>query len=219
MPILSVQNIDTLLKQRVVKRKCNTKELIEISSKWRWNTMLLVLEHRMWHISKIIWVGVEALILLPFWPVTSKRVVWRLRLHRGSLATTGRITFLELMVTLDLFRTSVPSVCWHLSVVEGIECSVDPKGYVSGNISSWQGHPSWTGRRGRTRPRSAPSFGWDVKPRSRVLRCPPSVHVKNPNLSPRGSVWSKFPAPGSPISFPHLFSFLFRKWPVAVNRK
>ena len=41
-----------------------------------------------------------------------------------------------------------------------------------------------------------------------LFRCSPSVHVKNPNLSPRGSVRSKFPAP------PHLFSFLFHKWPV-----
>lgn len=47
-----------------------------------------------------------------------------------------------------------------------------------------------------------------VKPRPRVQRCPPSVHVKDPRPIPKGEVfWSKFPAPGMPLSSP--FSYLF----------
>ena len=41
------------------------------------------------------------------------------------------------MYIRSYFIKSVPSVCCHLSVVEGIEFSYDPEGYVSGNFDSW----------------------------------------------------------------------------------
>ena len=75
--------------------------------------------------------------------------------------------------------------------------------------SSWQGHPSWTDRRGRTRPRSAPPFGWDVKPRNRVLIIStlPLCTLRT-QTCPKGEVFGQNSlSPVSPFSFPHLFFF------------
>ena len=47
-----------------------------------------------------------------------------------------------MFIPFSIYPKHNSSVCCHLFVVEGIEFSDDPEGYVSGNTSSWQGYPS-----------------------------------------------------------------------------